>query len=178
MAADRPVPPLATRKSGGRYGFVNGPRPGTQADRQLSKSANSHSRPISDVAILQSGRSTSRQKTGPSLRPIIVPAARRLPLVSIRAPWTDSMSARVLKNPTPFLCWTFTNYHLPVCAGAHPIDVVQGKSVLHRLWQNPDETKPEFNITQRWRDSKSSSHTDILRKVVPRATTNYTRSTP
>ena len=21
---------------------------------------------------------------------------------------------------TPFLYWTFTNYHLPVCAGAHP----------------------------------------------------------
>src|ERR1700674_1912377 len=60
------MPPLAPSKSGGRYGFVTGHRPGTQAERPLSISANSHSPPRVDV---QSAPQVVFEKHGSSHSP-------------------------------------------------------------------------------------------------------------
>ena len=53
-AGIRPILPLGRGKSGGRYEFVTGHRPETQAEWPLSISANSHSRP--EAVIDRSGK--------------------------------------------------------------------------------------------------------------------------
>lgn len=76
-SAPRPVLPLAPSKSGGRYGFINGHRPGSQTEPQISTSANSHSRPVAVIADFYA-RPSVPAKHGHSRRPKFERSVRAL----------------------------------------------------------------------------------------------------